>query len=147
MSSDLDLLRLAALSERLMVELCHKLNVPHITETEIDLLAEHQALLLVTSSPLAQPTTVLLSDSAELLGTFRKVVSVARLEEAGGRDLYSVLYPPGWCLLDQLEETHRLELQDTINSCSGSFIPAAYGERWASSSNSIVWDRYSKYYR
>ena len=146
MSSDLDLLRLASLSERLMVELCHKLNIPHITETEIDLLAEHQALLLVTSSPLATPTTVLLSDSAELLGTFRKVVSVTRVEEAGGRDLYSLLYPPGWCLLDQLEESHRLG-EDTINSCSASFIPAAYGERWASSSNLIVLDRYSKSYR
>ena len=43
-----------------MVELCHKLNIPHITETEIDLLAEHQALLLVTSSPLAQHPRLLL---------------------------------------------------------------------------------------
>ena len=122
-----------------MVELCHKLNVPHITETEIDLLAEHQALLLVTSSPLATPTTVLLSDSAELLGTFRKVLSVARLEEAGGRDLYSVLYPPGWCLLDQQEEVHRSVM--VLLRVPPSLIPGASGEMSASSLSLTVRDR------
>ena len=61
----------------------------------------------MSSWPEVQPATLLLSDSAELLGTFRKVLCVVRTEEAGGRDLYPLLYPPGWCLLDHLEESHR----------------------------------------
>ena len=95
----------------------------------------------MTSYPLAQPTTILFSDSPELLGTFRKVLCVARSEEAGGQDLYSVLYPPGWCLLDQLEESHRL-CEDQQLSCSGFFIPVASGEKWASLSSLGVLDRY-----
>ena len=33
-----------------------------------------------------------------------------RWEEAGGNDLYPSLYPPGWCLLPHLEDTHRFDL-------------------------------------
>ena len=33
-----------------------------------------------------------------------------RWEEAGGHDLYPSLYPPGWCLLPHLEDTHRFDL-------------------------------------
>ena len=61
----------------------------------------------MSSWPEVQPATLLLSDSASLLGLYRKVLCVVRSEEAGGRDLYSLLYPPGWCLLEDLEERHR----------------------------------------
>ena len=95
-------------------------------------MAEHQALLLMSSWPEVQPATLLLSDSAPLLGLYRKVLCVVRSEEAGGRDLYSLLYPPGWCLLEDLEERHRSG-QDPTNYHPQYYIPDGCGEMSAGS--------------
>ena len=78
----------------------------NVVTFKIDVITQHQALVFLLSVPGWQDQAHLLSDIVELLGIYRKVVSLRRCEKAMP-GLYSVLYPPGWCLLDHLEESHR----------------------------------------
>jgi len=85
----------------------------------MDILSQHQALLFISSVPgvkelHSHSQTWLMSgcETAELLSIYRKILFVSQSqEEDDDHSVYCRLFPPGWCLLDSLEERHRRHWQ------------------------------------
>ena len=105
---------------------------------QLDLLSQHEALLFLLSIPECDGH-LLLSDTVQLLAIYRKVseaseksltdwffVQILYMRRCKEEDLYTLLYPHGWCLLDHLEERHRFVMENlkyqnlTLNILAGS---------------------------